>query len=373
MKLFADPTYGTNWWQASLTNETTGEVFVLGRIRSLINDNTKKLASTTVRVSYTGVPKSCDDLPIVDTYMTNVVVNGTQSEYAGSKWGSCVKAHVLPTVSQGGYVLLMGGEDPFSRQSSAMGILISSVNTKPVSSKPTTPSFSGINFVGNKINISVNIGSNAANRPDKVYLVAPKLGVRAVKPLAGVISGNIATWTHGFNKSLAGLAIPFEIVSERLGVKSDPVTATYQAPALADGTTSVPPTPTDFKSLIIRNSAVITAEIKIKEGALATNAYLISEELGFTSARPLKGQVAGSKIIAEINLKPSMLGKKYPVSIYVTNSKGKSKSLEGMVLIPKAPSAPKAPPIAPEKVTCVKSSQTRTFDGTECPPGWEEA
>jgi peptide/nickel transport system substrate-binding protein len=372
MKLFVDPTYGTNWWQASLTNETTGEVFVLGRIRSLINDNTKKLASTTVRVSYTGVPKSCDDVPIVDTYMTNVVVNGIQSEYAGYKSGSCVKAIVSPNeLSQGGYALRMGGEKPENRQLSAKNIQISSVNTKPVSSKPTTPSFSGIKFVGNKINISVNIGSNAANRPDKVYLVAPKLGVRAVKPLAGVISGNIATWTLGFNKSLAGLAIPFEIVSEKLGVKSDPVTATYQAPALADGTTSVPPTPTDFKSLIIKNSAVITAEIKIKEGALATNAYLISEELGFTSARPLKGQVAGSKIIAEINLKPSMLGKKYPVSIYVTNSKGKSKSLEGIVLIPKAPSAPKDPPTQP-KVICKKGAQERS-DFDSCPPGWEEA
>jgi hypothetical protein len=154
-------------------------------------------------------------------------------------------------------------------------------------------------------------------------------------------------------------------------VKSDPVTATYRAPALADGTTSVPPTPTDFKSLIIKNSAVITAEIKIKEGALATNAYLISEELGFTSARPLKGQVAGSKIIAEINLKPSMLGKKYPMSVYVTNSKGKSKSLEGIVLIPKAPSAPKAPPTQP-KVICKKGAQERS-DFDSCPPGWEEA
>ena len=366
IKLFADTSYGDNWWQASLVNETTGELFILGRIKSLINNNTKKLASTTLRVNYSGVPKSCDDVPIVDTYMTNVVINGTQSEYAGYQAGSCVKAIVSPNeLSQGGYALRMGGEKPETRQLSAKNIQISSVNTKPVSSKPTTPSFSGINFVGNKINISVNIGTNAANRPDKVYLVAPKLGVRAAKPLAGVISGNIATWTLGFNKSLAGLAIPFEIVSEKLGVKSDPVTATYRAPAVADGTTSVPPTPTGFKSLIIRNSVVITAEIKVKEGALATNAYLVSENLGFTSARPLKGEVAGSKIIAEINLKPSMLGKKYPVSIYVTNSKGKSKSLEGIVLIPKA----QAPPTQP-KLICEKGAQIRTdFEGS-CPPGW---
>jgi len=374
LKLFADTSYGDNWWQASLTNETTGEVFVLGRIKSLINDNTKKLASTVVRVSYSGVPKSCDDVPIVDTYMTNLVVNGTPSVYSGYQTGSCVKAIVSPNeLSQGGYALRMGGEKPESRQLTGKNIQISAAITKPTSSKPTTPSFSGINFVGNKINLSVNIGSNAANLPDKVYLVAPKLGVLATKPLAGSISGNIATWTLGFNKSLAGALIPFEIISEKNGVKSDPATASYQAPTVADAITSVPPTPSKFKSLIIGNSAVITAEVKIQASALATNAYLVSKELGFSSARPLKGELAGSKIIVEIPIKASMLGKKFPVSIYVTNSKGKSKSLEGVVSIPKAPTTPKAPSTASDEVTCVKSSQTRTFKGTECPPGWDES
>jgi hypothetical protein len=374
MKLFVDNVYGTNWWQASLTNETTGEVYVLGRIRTLINDNTKKLASTVVRINYSGVPKSCDDVPIVDTYMTNLVVNGTPSVYSGYQTGSCVKAIVSPNeLSQGGYALRMGGEKPESRQLTGKNIQISAAITKPTSSKPTTPSFSGINFVGNKINLSVNIGSNAANLPDKVYLVAPKLGVLATKPLAGSISGNIATWTLGFNKSLAGALIPFEIISEKNGVKSDPATASYQAPTVADAITSVPPTPSKFKSLIIGSSAVITAEVKIQASALATNAYLVSKELGFSSARPLKGELAGSKIIVEIPIKASMLGKKFPVSIYVTNSKGKSKSLEGVVSIPKAPTTPKAPSTASDEVTCVKSSQTRTFKGTECPPGWDES
>ena len=375
MKLFADTNYGDNWWQASLTNETTGEVYVLGRIKSLINDNAKKLASTVVRVSYSGVPKSCDDVPIVDTYMTNLVVNGTPSVYSGYQTGSCVKAIVSPNeLSQGGYALRMGGEKPETRQLTGKNIQISAANTKPTSTKPTTPSFSGINFVGNKINLSVNIGSNAANLPDKVYLVAPKLGILAGKPLAGTIAGNIATWSLGFDKSLAGLLIPFEIISEKNGVKSDAATASYQAPANADGTTSVPPTPTKFKSLIFGGSAVVTAEVTIKAGALATNAYVVSKELGFTSARPLKGEVAGSKIIAEIVLKSSMAGKKYPVSIYVTNSKGKSKSLAGVISIPKAPSAPKAPTTAPDqiKVNCKKGAQERLFDGS-CPPGWEES
>ena len=372
MKLFADTSYGDNWWQASLTNETTGEVYVLGRIKSLISDNSKKLASTVVRVSYSGVPKSCDAVPIIDTYMTNLVVNGTPSVYSGYQTGSCVKAIVSPNeLPQGGYALRMGGEKPETRQLTGKNIQISAANAKPTSSKPTTPSFSGINFVGNKINLTVNIGANAANRPDKIYLVAPKMGVQAAKPLAGKISGNVATWSLGFSKSLAGMLIPFEIVSEKNGVKSDPVSTSYQAPTLADATASVPPTPTKFKFLIAGNSAVITAEVAIKSTALATNAYLVSDELGFTAARPLKGEVAGSKVIVEIDVKPSMAGKSYPVSIYVTNSKGKSKSLEGVVLVPKAPSV-NPPTSTSSPVICVKSSLTRTFRG-ECPPGWEQS
>jgi hypothetical protein len=263
----------------------------------------------------------------------------------------------------------MGGEKPETRQLTAASIQISSSNVKPTSTKPTTPSFSGVNFVGNKINVAVNIGSNAASRPDKVYLVAPKLGITAANPLPGSISGSNATWSIDFDKLLGGTMIPLEVVSEKDGVKSDPVSASYQAPAITASTTLVPPTPTNFKSRIVGSSAVVTAEVSIKAGALATNAYLVSKNLGFTSARPLKGEVAGSKIIAEIE---------YPVSIYVTNSKGKSKSLEGMVSIPKAPSVPKIPNVAPKPnatatVICVRSSQTRTFAGTKCPPGWEQS
>ena len=378
IKMFADTEYGVNWWQAELTNETTGDVYSLGRIKSLINDNAKKLASAVVAVAYTGTPKSCDDVPIIDTFMTNLIINGKQSAYAGYETGKCVKAIVSPNeTSKGGYALRMGGEKPETRQLTAASIQISSSNVKPTSTKPTTPSFSGVNFVGNKINVAVNIGSNAASRPDKVYLVAPKLGITAANPLPGSISGSNATWSIDFDKLLGGTMIPLEVVSEKDGVKSDPVSASYQAPAITASTTSVPPTPTNFKSRIVGRSAVVTAEVSIKAGALATNAYLVSKNLGFTSARPLKGEVAGSKIIAEIDVKPSMAGKKYPVSIYVTNSKGKSKSLEGMVSIPKAPSVPKIPnvapkPNAPTTVICVRSNQTRTFAGTNCPPGWEQ-
>lgn len=373
IKLFADTNYGDNWWQASLVNETTGEVFILGRIKSLINNNTEKLASAVVRVASYGVPKSCDDVPIVDTYMTNLIINGTQSTYAGYKTGSCVKAIVSPNeLSQGGYALRMGGGKPETRQLTGKNIQISAVSAKPAFPKPTTPSFSGINFVGNKINISVDIGSNLANRPDKVYLVAPSLGILAAKPLVGTLAGNIATWTLGFDKLLAGLLIPFEIVSEKDGVKSDPVIASYRAPAITSDVTSTPPTPTKLKSLIVGGSIVITAEVKIKADAPATSAFLVGKGLGFTSARPLKAEVVGRKIIAEIAIKPSLLGKKFPVSVYVANSKGKSKSLEGVISIPKAPSAPKNSLGPTDAVNCVKSSQSRTFVALKCPPGWSE-
>jgi len=245
----------------------------------------------------------------------------------------------------------------------------------PTINDPTNFSFSGIKIVGNKINLTVNIGTNAAIRPDKVFLVVPQLGIKAAKPLAAAIAGEFATWSIDFDKSLSGMMIPIELFTEKNGVQSDPFKASLQAPTIAGSILSVPPTPTNLKPLIIGNSAVVTAEVKIKSGALATNAFLVSKDLGFTSARPLKGEVAGTKIFAEFEVKPSMAGKKYPVSIYATNSKGKSKNLEGMIIIPKAPSAPKTPTVAQKSLICVNKfnpNRSTTTDAKSCPVGWQE-
>ena len=41
--------------------------------------------------------------------------------------------------------------------------------------KPERPTFSLVNFTGNKVNINVDLGSGA-NKPDQIYLISPKIG-----------------------------------------------------------------------------------------------------------------------------------------------------------------------------------------------------
>lgn len=245
--------------------------------------------------------------------------------------------------------------------------------------KPEKPTFKGVNFVGNKLNIEINLGSSASQRPDKVYLVAPKLGINLANPLSGAIAGSVATWSLDFDKALGGSQLPLEIISERDGVRGESLMGNYQIPAIIDSTkaTSVPLAPKNFKSRIIGNSAVITVEATAKSGALATNGYLFGKSLGISKSKAIEGDVVGEKVILEVPIKASMMGKRFPITIYLTNQKGESKPLSATLSIPAAPKVPTLPtalptPKAPKTVICVRSNQTRAFEGTQCPPGWEK-
>ncbi len=250
------------------------------------------------------------------------------------------------------------------------------VESKP---KPEKPTFKGVNFVGNKLNIEINLGSSSASRPDKVYLVAPNLGINLANPLAGIIAGSVATWSLDFDRLLAGTLLPLEIISERDGVRGDPLAGSFQVPAILDATraTSVPLAPKNFKSRIIGSSAVITVEATTKSGALATNGFLFSKSLGISKAEAIEGDVVGEKVILEVPIKASMAGKRFPVTIYLANQKGESKPLNATLSIPAAPKVPSIPtalptPKAPKTVICIRANQTRAFTGTSCPPGWEK-
>lgn len=250
----------------------------------------------------------------------------------------------------------------------------SSSNTSP-SKKPAAPSFSGINFVDNKVNISVNIGSGA-NTPDKVYLVAPKLGISSSTPKEGAISGSVATWSIAINDLLSGVSIPLEIVSEKDGEKSDSLTGNYKVPDFADAK-KIPSAPKNFKSRIVGDIALVTADVTVKPGAIPTGAYLTSKSLGITKANSLPGDVIGKRAVFEIPIRTNMAGKKYPVSLVLTNNKGESKSLTGVVSIPALPKVPNqvinAPaPKPPQTIICIRSTQTRAFTGSKCPPGWKQ-
>jgi branched-chain amino acid transport system substrate-binding protein len=239
--------------------------------------------------------------------------------------------------------------------------------------KPSTPTFSAVTFSGNKININVNLGSSS-NRPEKVYLVAPKLGFTSANPNQGTISGNSATWSLDLNSLLGGTAIPLEIVGEKDGVKSDSLIGTYQVPGSTKAT-SIPSAPTKYTSRIVGTSVLITVQVGTNAKNAPSEALLFSKSLGIAWPKTISGDIAGSKAIFEIPLKNSMAGKKYPLTIYLTNSIGESKPLNATLSIPAAPKKPTIPtalpqPKVPETVICVRANQTRTFTGTSCPTGW---
>lgn len=279
--------------------------------------------------------------------------------------------------TKAGYgVLKTAAAKPFMVQTSSSNSGNSSNSSNQAKPKPAKPSFSAINFSDNKINISVNIGSGS-NRPDKVYLVAPKLGANASNPIAGTIAGALASWSIDVDKALSGVAIPLEIVSEKDGVKSDPLDGSYKFPNFSTEASKVPPAPTDFKSRIVGNAALITANTAIKSGAIPTSAYLISKNLGISKQNALPGEIIGKKLVFEVPVKAKMAGKKYPVTIFSTNAKGESKLLNGVLAVPALPKVPipninNAVPKPPQTIICVRPGQTRAFTGTKCPPGWNQ-
>ena len=243
--------------------------------------------------------------------------------------------------------------------------------------KPNTPSFSAVNFSGNKFNIVVNLGSSTSTRPDKVYLVAPKLGFTASNPLAGSIGGNTARWSIEFDKLLAGMMIPLEIVGEKDGEKSDALTGSYQVPELSVAATKAPSAPTNIKQRVVGSSIVVTSEAKLTKGALVTEAFLFSKTLGISKSQALAGDVVGNKVVFEIPLKASMAGKKYAITIYYSNSKGESEPANATITAPALPKVPKIndaipTPVDSTTVLCLRASQTRAFSGSKCPPGWNE-
>ena len=267
-----------------------------------------------------------------------------------------------------------------SRLLNSMTVVIKSSNTiiGPANDKPATPRFSGVNFVGNKINISVNIGSTASSRPDKIYLVAPKLGFTATNPLAGVIAGSNATWTVDLSEALAGTMLPLEVVGEKNGVKSESASASYRAPNLISKASKVPVAPKKFKQRIVGSSAVVTVESTLRSGALASDAYLFSKSLGVSKGNAIQGEILGTKVLFEISIRANMAGKKFPVTIYFANELGDSKPLEATLVIPSPPKSPSVPnvaikpPTTQETVICVFGNQTRAFAGKSCPPGWSQ-
>lgn len=383
------------WWSASLTNKSTGESVNVGQIKNHSIDPDSQLEDLQNVYFYRGTRSECDAIPVGDMIISSIRNSVDRpSKFSFSYNEKCIRAVVYPDSQKANYMQIrFGGSNPGTRDpnykevtsptptpssSIAPSPSPSITNKTVVDEKPktSTPSFSGVNFVGNKLNINVNLGSNNPSRPEKVYLVAPLLGITAANPLLGTIFGNSAAWSINLEKILAGTLIPLEIVGERNGVLSDPLSGSYQAPAILDSIKSVevPDQPKNFKSRIVGSSALITAETTLRSGAIASKAFIFGKSLGVPKSQAIEGDLVGEKVILEVPIKTSMSGKKYPVTIFLSNEKGESKPLNATLSIPAAPKFVAPPTLLPTKkvkaTICVRSTQTRAFEGTSCPPGW---
>lgn len=243
--------------------------------------------------------------------------------------------------------------------------------------RPAKPTFSLVNFSENKININVNLGSSDS-LPDKVYLIAPKLGAIESSKLQGQIIGNIASWSLSVGEALAGASIPLKVVSLKNGVESEALEGIFDAPSAITKlitSKSVPLPAKNIKSRIIGTSAFISAESTIKVGSIATAAYIFGSSIGVTKSKAIAGDIVGSKILLEVPIKQSMAGKKLVVNLFLANDAGESQPSQVIIDVPSIPGASfalPAKPKVPNTIFCTKGSITRTFAATSCPPGWKK-
>ena len=246
-------------------------------------------------------------------------------------------------------------------------------------SKSERPSFSLVNFTGNKVNVNVDLGSGA-NKPDQIYLIAPKIGATEAKKLFGKISGNIATWSFSLSNLLSGDLVPMKVVSLKNGIESDSLEENFTVPSLSSVTSNkaVPVAPKNISSRVIGTSGIVTSSATAKAGALAKSAYLFGSSLGISPAKALVGEVIGTKVVFEIPIKSSMAGKTYPYTIFFANEIGKSAAVQGKISIPGLPkismeglTLPDRPAVG-KTILCSKGSQARSFVAKSCPPGWKK-
>jgi branched-chain amino acid transport system substrate-binding protein len=350
------------------TNACSGRNAVQSASLTRLTNNSVQVEATINACSYEIVVVS-DNGEIYRTGVINSNSNGSVT----------VREEFLNASCQTGYAFYLNA---WSEKNSGGTIMKTATNrmlsatcatSSATITKPTTPTFSGVNFSGNKININVNLG-NSSNRPDKVFLVAPKLGFTSSNPSPGNINGSTASWSLDLNPLLGGTAIPLEIVGEKDGVRSESLTGSYNAPK-STSAVSVPATPTKFTSRIVGASAIITVQIGTDVRNAPSDAFLLSKSLGVARTNAISGEISGNRALFEIPIKNSMLGKKLPVTIYLTNSVGESNPLNAILTIPAAPKTPSAisnlpKPKVDETVICIRSNQTRTFAGKACPIGW---
>jgi hypothetical protein len=321
-------------------------------------------------------PPSCSSIPKFSTVFGPLLTStGSAPQVSGTR-----NSETCPGLS---------GVDTLSNPVSYRVNIGTKSGTQDTNSKPITsdsgsestdaPSFSLVSFAGSKVNINVNLGST--NRPDKIYLVSPALGITEAKRVLGKISGSVATWSVSIGSLLSGESIPLKLVSMKNGIETNVIEEFFSVPSAVKSAISgsVPVAPKNITTRIIGTSGIVTAVATLKAGALAQDAYLFGSSLGITSAKPIKGEILATKVIFEIPVDTSMAGKTFPFTIYYENDAGKSAPAAGKISVPAIPKitidAPKFPtsPGATNTVFCLKGSISRTFAAKSCPPGWKKS
>jgi hypothetical protein len=368
---------GSQWWVGYVTIESTGQFISLGRLEN--NPSATALAGAQNmngmdQITFWKYPlPACSAIP--DFSVTYGAIKTGQASQP-TLWGTREQDEVCPGLakidqSAGQYRVNIGNR-------SVAGSTPTS-NTVTNQTKPETPSFSLVNFVGNKVTVNVNLGTSK-NLADSIYLVAPKLGLTEEKKVFGKISGSSATWTIDFDSLLSGDLVPLKIVSLKNGVASDPLEENFQVPNLSNITlnNSVPLAPKNVTSRVIGTSGIVTAVATLKVGSLVKNAYLFGSTLGIPPSKPIQGEVIATKVIFEVPITSKMAGKTFPYTVYFENEAGKSAPTTGNISIPGLPNISSGGIKIPDTkavtstVFCLKGAISRTFAAKTCPPGWKK-
>ena len=371
---------GSQWWAGSATIQSTGEVIQLGRLennpsQAAINGSQSMSGFNQITFWKETLPP-CSSIPdfsaVIGPLRTST---GSAPKVSGTRIsGNCPGLSGIDTLSSpGSYRVNIGNKN------ASQGSDSKPITSDSGSESTDAPSFSLVSFAGSKVNINVNLGST--NRPDKIYLVSPALGITEAKRVLGKISGSVATWSVSIGSLLSGESIPLKLVSMKNGIETNVIEEFFSVPSAVKSAISgsVPVAPKNITARIIGTSGIVTAVATLKAGALAQDAYLFGSSLGITSAKPIKGEILATKVIFEIPVDTSMAGKTFPFTVYYENDAGKSAPAAGKISFPAIPKitidAPKFPtsPGATNTVFCLKGSISRTFAAKSCPPGWKKS
>jgi len=371
---------GSQWWAGSVTIQSTGEVISLGRLennpsQATLNGSQDMNGFNQISFYKQSLPP-CSQIPDFSAIIGPLqTTTGSAPKVSGTRIsGNCPGLSGIDSLSNpGSYRVNIGNKDGTQ-----------STEPEPIPGdsgieSTDAPSFSLVSFAGSKVNINVNLGSN--NRPDKIYLVSPALGITEAKRVLGKISGSVATWSVSFSSLLSGKSIPLKLVSLKNGIETNVIEEIFDVPGAVKSAISgsVPVAPKNITTRVIGTSGIVTAIATLKAGALAQDAYLFGSSLGITTAKPIKGEILATKVIFEIPVDTSMAGKTFPFTVYYENDAGKSAPAAGKISIPAIPKitidAPKFPtsPGATNTVFCLKGSISRTFAAKSCPPGWKKS